>query len=125
MPAAALKGDTVMQTALHCHMPHPTTPPAPQPHPMGPLKIQSPCCPLVKISTKDAACVGDLTEPCKATAPCVPAPGVIQAGSGTVQFGGRAAARMGDATLHAGCIGAVPCTAGKITAVTSTVIIGG
>lgn len=76
------------------------------PHVGGP--IIGPGCPTVMICGMVAAVVGDEVT-------CVGDPDKISAGSGTVQLGGKQAARLGDATNHGG----------KITLGAPTVMIGG
>ncbi|RXK47180.1 PAAR domain-containing protein [Aquirufa rosea] len=68
---------------------------SPIPHVGGP--IIGPGCPTVLIGNLPAACVGDMLV-------CIGEPDTIISGSQTVFIGGKAAARMGDTTLHGGTI---------------------
>ena len=67
----------------------------PKPHVGGP--IIGPGVVTVLVGDMPAAVVGD-------TAVCVGPPDTIVSGSGTVQIGGKSAARLGDKTAHGGTI---------------------
>jgi uncharacterized Zn-binding protein involved in type VI secretion len=67
----------------------------PKPHVGGP--IAGPGVVTVLVGDMPAAVVGD-------TAVCVGPPDTIVSGSGTVQIGGKPAARLGDKTAHGGTI---------------------
>jgi uncharacterized Zn-binding protein involved in type VI secretion len=125
---AARVGDTVLQTAPHCHAPiHPAAPkPNPVPHPAVPLAIIPPGGVTVLIGGLPAARMSDRTAPC--TLPgCVPGgPGVIVQASATVMICGLPAARVGDTTTHASCVAPIPSPVGKIMPPgCPTVLIGG
>ena len=80
--------------------------PGPVPHVGGP--VIGPGEPTVLIGGMPAAVIGD-------SCTCVGPPDTIAAASGSVKFGGKPAARMGDATAHGGLI----------VAGAPTVLIGG
>jgi uncharacterized Zn-binding protein involved in type VI secretion len=65
------------------------------PHVGGPVVTSG--CPTVLIGSIPAACMTD-------TCSCAGPPDTITQGSSTVFFGGLAAARVGDGTLHKGSI---------------------
>jgi uncharacterized Zn-binding protein involved in type VI secretion len=127
MPAAARKGDKVLQDAPHCHAPmHPPAPtPTPLPHPALPLDITKGEA-TVLIGGQAAARLSDMTANCSLP-PCVPGgPGMIAKGSATVMIGGMPAARVNDMTMHASCVAPIPSPTGKIMPPgCPTVIIGG
>ncbi len=124
---AARMGDSVMQTAPHCHAPihPPALAPTPLPHPPLPLTIIKGEF-TVLIGGQPAARVTDQTAPCIPPG-CIPGgPGMIMMGSATVMIGKMPAARLGDDTLHPTCVGPIPGPTGKIAfAGCPTVIIGG
>jgi uncharacterized Zn-binding protein involved in type VI secretion len=81
-------------TDLHtCPMVTPGLPPIP--HVGGP--VIGPGVPTVLIGRLPAAVVGD-------NAVCLGPPDTIVQGSASVMIGGRPAARLGDATAHAGSV---------------------
>ena len=126
---ASVKDDAVLQTPpVHCH----------QLHPMGPAQVPVPVAPLpplklktgagrVKIGGKPACRVTDKTQDCNLPA-CPKAkggPGEVAMGSTTVKIEGQFAARIGDATKHAQCVGPIPAPVGKIVGPgIPTVLIG-
>lgn len=126
-PMAARTGDKVEQEGPHCHaLIHPAAlVPTAAPHPPMPLEIL-PASPNVKIGGAAAARATDKTQPCNIPA-CVPGgPGIISKGSGTVMINNLPAARVGDATAHAACVGPVPGPTGTIIGPgCPTVMIGG
>ena len=128
MGDSARVGDNVKQDTPHCHAPiHPAAPvPTPTPHPGQPLKIVGPGAITVKVNSKSASVMGDMSMPCMLPS-CVPAgPGVVMKVSMTVFAVGRGMARKDDITLHASCVAPIPGPAGKVIAPVSTdVKVGG
>jgi uncharacterized Zn-binding protein involved in type VI secretion len=124
---AARMGDSILQTAPHCHAPiHPAAPsPTPAPHPAMPLTIIK-GEPTVMIGKKPAARMMDMSQPCL-LATCVPGgPGNIAMGSTTVLIGKMPAARVGDPTAHPSCVAPIPSPTGKVLPPgCPTVMIGG
>lgn len=125
---AARMGDSVLQTAPHCHAP--IHPPAPVPtsvaHPALQLPIVGPSVPNVLIGRQPAAVVGDLTVPCLLPG-CVPGgPGTLVQGSSSVTIGKRPAVRVSDATAHLVCVGPIAAPVGEVLPPgCPTVMIGG
>jgi uncharacterized Zn-binding protein involved in type VI secretion len=105
VPAAA-QGDQVVATDTHILLvPAPTGPtPVPLPHPFTGA-LDAGLCPTVRIAGRPAAVVGSAATNTPPHVPANPAAafqrpptnrGTVTAGSATVRFGGRPAARHGD-----------------------------